>query len=179
MFVAKPDDYECSQENSVIPLMRSSALVENNITSVVTFLIKDSISNREYTLSCLGTLAAITIFGVVFTGIVFLFNRFGTISNRIEDSEYQYDWFCNVNQKRHYLLAVVVDNSIIPLTVEEKTRIVLTRDVTVSTFARYPKRIEQRSFNYLSHTASIALFYSIPVIQLVVTYQRVSSFHYT
>lgn len=31
-----------------------------------------------------------------------------------------------------------------------------------------------QTYNYLWHVASIALFYSIPVVQLVITYQRVS-----
>lgn len=60
-----------------------------------------------------------------------------------------------------------------PMSDDEINKIILTEDLTVNTLAKYPKRIKQRAFNYLSHTASIALFYSIPVIQLVVTYQRV------
>lgn len=60
-----------------------------------------------------------------------------------------------------------------PMSDDEINKIILTEDLTVKTLAKYPKRIKQRAFNYLSHTASIALFYSIPVIQLVVTYQRV------
>ncbi|ENN83231.1 hypothetical protein YQE_00410, partial [Dendroctonus ponderosae] len=72
-----------------------------------------------------------------------------------------------------FLPALVIKDYIEPLTDEEINKIILSKDLTVDTFAKYPKRIRQRAFNYLSHTASIALFYSIPVIQLVVTYQRV------
>lgn len=39
--------------------------------------------------------------------------------------------------------------------------------------AKFPKKDKKRSFNYLWHILSIAIFYSIPVVQLVVTYQRV------
>lgn len=62
---------------------------------------------------------------------------------------------------------------------DEINKIILSEDLRVNTLAKYPKRIKQRAFNYLSHTASIALFYSIPVIQLVVTYQRVRQPVYT
>lgn len=75
-----------------------------------------------------------------------------------------------------FFLALVIRDHIEPLTDEDINKIILSKDLKVQTFAKYPKRIRQRAFNYLSHTASVALFYSIPVIQLVVTYQRVSRF---
>lgn len=154
VFVAKPDNYDCSQENSLIPLFRNFLIAENNITSTVSFKITNSISASDYLYSALGTIAIIAVFGVLFTGIIFVFNRFGTISK----TKYE---------------QVTVRDYIEPISEDEINKIVLTRDLTVDKFAKYPWRIKQRSFNYLSHTASIALFYSIPVIQLVVTYQRV------
>lgn len=33
---------------------------------------------------------------------------------------------------------------------------------------------EKKSYGYLWHVVSIAIFYGIPVVQLVITYQRVS-----
>lgn len=61
-----------------------------------------------------------------------------------------------------------------PLDSIEISKLLDLQKPTVSCFARYPVRIKKRSFNYLSHTMSIALFYGIPVVQLVVIYQRVS-----
>ncbi|XP_066157287.1 SID1 transmembrane family member 1-like [Euwallacea fornicatus] len=152
--VAKADDYDCSQESSVIPFIRYSMITENSIVSQVSFVIKNSISVYEYLLACVIILSAILAFGLVFTGITFVFNRYGAIS-------------------KLKVKAIRIQDHIEPLTEDEVNEILLSKNLTVDTFAKYPKRIKQRAFNYLSHTASIALFYSIPVIQLVVTYQRV------
>ncbi|XP_050304871.1 SID1 transmembrane family member 1-like [Anthonomus grandis grandis] len=154
VFVARPDNYKCSQENSIIPqVQRMSYVLENNISTTITFLIRDSISVKDYLIACIGTMMMVAIFGITLTGIIFVLNRFGTIS-KMKDGP------------------IKVKDVIEPLTIEEKRKIVLSEEVTVNMLAKYPGRIKQRSFNYFSHTASIALFYSIPVIQLVVTYQR-------
>lgn len=60
-----------------------------------------------------------------------------------------------------------------PLTVTQISQLLETKQIRVSDFSRHPIRIKKRSYNYLSHILSIAIFYSIPVIQLVFTYQRV------
>lgn len=154
VFVAKPDNYDCSQESNVIPLSRLSSIMDNNITTMLTFSIKNSISLYEYAYASIGIAIAVVIFGVVSLAVIIIFNRYGTIS-----------------KARTY--DIKIQDYIEPKTDEEINRIILSKDLTVDVFAKYPRRIKQRSFNYLSHTTSIALFYSIPVIQLVVTYQRV------
>ncbi|XP_066249476.1 SID1 transmembrane family member 2-like [Euwallacea similis] len=154
VIVAKSDDYDCSQENSVIPILRYNMITENSIVSKVSFMVRDSISIYQYLIGCLATLSAVLAFGIVFTGITIAFNKYGTIS-------------------KFEVKAITVRDYIEPITEDEVNEILLSKNLTVNTFAKYPKRIKQRAFNYLSHTASIALFYSIPVIQLVVTYQRV------
>ncbi|KAJ8935540.1 hypothetical protein NQ314_012744 [Rhamnusium bicolor] len=68
---------------------------------------------------------------------------------------------------------IIITDYIEPLSEDQIRTLLKTEKLTVSFFSRHPKRIKQRSYNYLSHTLSIALFYSIPVVQLVVTYQRV------
>ncbi|VEN64016.1 unnamed protein product, partial [Callosobruchus maculatus] len=55
--------------------------------------------------------------------------------------------------------------------VQQVCRLLRENKPTLSLLARHPRRIKKRSYNYLSHTLSIAIFYSIPVVQLVVTYQ--------
>lgn len=47
-------------------------------------------------------------------------------------------------------------------------------DLNVKVLTKYPMKDKIRSFNYLWHIISIAIFYSIPVVQLVMAYQRVS-----
>ncbi|ERL95997.1 hypothetical protein D910_00768, partial [Dendroctonus ponderosae] len=85
--VAKPDDYECSQESSIIPMIRSASVMENTIISTVTFNIRESISTHDYILASMGTLTVVAAFGLLFTGIVFVFNRFGTISRLKPESK--------------------------------------------------------------------------------------------
>ncbi|KAL3268179.1 hypothetical protein HHI36_007305 [Cryptolaemus montrouzieri] len=45
-------------------------------------------------------------------------------------------------------------------------------ELNVKVLTKYPLKDKKRSFNYLWHIISIAIFYSIPVVQLVITYQR-------
>lgn len=153
-------------------LRSSDEVLENTIVSIVNYTIKDSIGRDRYIFATLITMSEIIAFGLVFTGLAFLFNRVGTISKlKIEGlfksttKKSLYNWFVTT--------VLTIRDYIEPMSDDEINRIILTEDLTVNTLAKYPKRIKQRAFNYLSHTASIALFYSIPVIQLVVTYQRV------
>lgn len=58
---------------------------------------------------------------------------------------------------------------------EEELHVVFTKaELTVDLLSQHPAKNKRKSFNYLWHINSIALFYSIPVVQLVITYQRVN-----
>ncbi|KAJ8945172.1 hypothetical protein NQ318_001638 [Aromia moschata] len=155
VFVAKPDNFDCSQENSYIPRsLRYSLISTLNITSTVNFKIRSSISIEDYILASLGTLITLSVVGIFLTVFALLLNRFGTISkNKYDD--------------------IIVTDYYEPLSEDQINRLLRTKNLNVACFSKHPKRIKQRSYNYLSHTLSIALFYSIPVVQLVVTYQRI------
>ncbi|CAG9819072.1 unnamed protein product [Phaedon cochleariae] len=155
VFVAKPDNYECSQSSSYIPrMMRTVSISTVNITSKVNFKIRNNISGRDYVLAVVGTFVILTAAGVVLVIIALVFHRYGTISKNTYND-------------------VVVTDYFEVLSEEQITGLLKSDYLTVSQFSRNPKRIKKRSYNYLSHTLSIALFYSIPVVQLVVTYQRI------
>ncbi|KAK9887856.1 hypothetical protein WA026_000164 [Henosepilachna vigintioctopunctata] len=44
--------------------------------------------------------------------------------------------------------------------------------LNVKMVSKYPVKTKKRSFNYLWHVLSVSIFYGIPVVQLVATYQR-------
>ncbi|KAJ8935541.1 hypothetical protein NQ314_012745 [Rhamnusium bicolor] len=81
VFVAKPDNFECSQENSFLPrTLRNVEIAPLNITSSINFIIKTGISRDDYILASLGTLITLTIIGVILTILALVLNRRGTIS---------------------------------------------------------------------------------------------------
>ncbi|KAL1492112.1 hypothetical protein ABEB36_012602 [Hypothenemus hampei] len=155
VFVAKPDDYDCSQQNSIIPGMtRFDAIMDNTIITTITFEIRNNITHYDFVLVVIGTLLVVLAFCTICTILVCVCNRYGTISRLQAREKCEKDY-------------------ITPISNDEIDCIVTAKELTLEKFAKFPKRIRQRAFNYLSHTGSVALFYSIPVIQLVITYQRV------
>lgn len=68
------------------------------------------------------------------------------------------------------------DDGEVKLTENEKEIYLTNKDLCVSQLSRTPIKNKRKSFNYLWHIMNIALFYSIPVVQLVITYQRVCTF---
>lgn len=88
--------------------------------------------------------------------------------------------FCNFNIFNFNLFVVsdqIDGEQIRPLDSTEIRQLLDSRNLVLTNFARFPIRIKKRSYNYLSQTLNVALFYSIPVVQLVVTYQRVRNFY--
>ncbi|KAJ8920109.1 hypothetical protein NQ315_011765 [Exocentrus adspersus] len=155
IFVAKPDSFDCSQENSFLPrTLRHTRIAPMNITTTLSFKIRPSISKKEYLVAVLGTLGVLGTAGVVLVVLALVLNRFGTIANRVQDDPQTFD-------------------RLEPRSEVEIKELLRNEDPTVSYFARTPKMIKRRSYNYLCHTFSVALFYSIPVIQLGFIYQRI------
>ncbi|KAJ8978689.1 hypothetical protein NQ317_004217 [Molorchus minor] len=154
VFVAKPDNYDCSQESSYIPrLAKKVPISPLKSMSTVTFKIRNGINQQDYLQASLGTLAAMLILGGILTGLAMIFNRFGTVSKIKCNDDKVMDIYEHLSK-------------------DEIKELLHLGKLTVSHFSRYPKTSKQRSYDYLSHTMSTAIFYSIPVVQLVITYQR-------
>lgn len=75
----------CSELNSVLPNPTSRKLITTNRTSTLTFKIKNSINRSDYLYSSIGTIVILFIFCIVSGIMMFLFNRFGTISKYKDD----------------------------------------------------------------------------------------------
>ncbi|CAG9828914.1 unnamed protein product [Diabrotica balteata] len=154
VFVSKPDTYECSQESSVLPRLTRTVSIEQMVRTHVNFVIRNSITANDYTVAVGATFLILVGTGVLVTVAALIFHRYGTIArNKYED--------------------VIVTDYFEALSEEQISSLLKSLNLTVSEFSRHPKRIKKRSYNYLYHTLSIAIFYSIPVVQLVFTYQRI------
>ncbi|NP_001099012.1 Sid-1-related A precursor [Tribolium castaneum] len=160
VFVAKADNYQCSQKHSVLLVEhRKQHLILANRTSTITFTINKGINGKEYEIASLATLGALLSFCIVSTIMIFAFTRWGTISKfRPSGDELDADW---------------EEPPEPPITRELKHELLSRQALTVNLLARAPEKDKRRSYNYLWHILSIAIFYSIPVVQLVITYQRV------
>ncbi|XP_056636312.1 SID1 transmembrane family member 1-like isoform X2 [Diorhabda sublineata] len=156
VFVAKPDNYDCSQESSYIPRYTKVLSISQNESSTVMFKINNGIGAKRYVIAILVTFFICVITGFLLMVTAFIFHRYGTISRNTYNDVSVSDYFE-------------------PMSEEQIIKILKEDHLNLSQFARYPKRIKQRSYNYLWHTLSIAIFYSIPVVQLVITYQRIEN----
>lgn len=67
-------------------------------------------------------------------------------------------------------------DSTLPVSRTDIDRYLEKDQLDLKSLAKYPLKDKRRSFNYLWHILSIAIFYSIPVVQLVITYQRVCNY---
>jgi hypothetical protein len=165
VFVAKADNYECSQKHSLLPRgHKNSNIIAANRTSIVNFSIVKGINGKDYGVASLVTLCAIGAFYVFAIVMVFAFTRWGTLRSYLTSKA----------RDTTDTLEGDADFVVEPgITAEDKKQLLTNNKLTVNLLARAPTKDRRRSYNYLWHILSIAIFYSIPVVQLVTTYQRV------
>jgi hypothetical protein len=165
VFVAKADNYECSQKHSLLPRgHKNSNIIAANRTSIVNFSIVKGINGKDYGVASLVTLCAIGAFYVFAIVMVFAFTRWGTLRSYLKSKSR------DITDTLEGDADFVVEPGI---TAEDKKQLLTNNKLTVNLLARAPTKDRRRSYNYLWHILSIAIFYSIPVVQLVTTYQRV------
>ncbi|CAH0555524.1 unnamed protein product [Brassicogethes aeneus] len=161
VFVAKPDNYDCGQEKSILPIPRTYKMALGNRTSSLTFNIKNSINDGDYTQASVITVLFLGIFGFAIFMMTVAFYKWGTLSKiHLEKVE-------KIDSANGDLLK--------PQSANRIDYLLNLDNLKLNALAQHPKIDKRRSFNYLWHICSIALFYSIPVVQLVVTYQRVAN----
>lgn len=140
---------------------KNPKIITVNRTSTVEFIINKSIDSKGYGVATFLTLLANFIFYIVAILMIFCFTKFGTISSYLRMPKDDTD-YTNSNFTPERVIS------------EEERKELLRRQVlTVNLLAQAPVKSQRRSFNYCWHIMSIAIFYSIPVVQLVITYQRV------
>lgn len=81
VFVAKPDNFDCSQENSYIPKINKIVEIHSiNITTIINFKIRNSITFKQYFIAIGGTTVVLIAVGLILVILALIFHRYGTIS---------------------------------------------------------------------------------------------------
>lgn len=167
MFVAKTDNYDCTYKHNMLPGRGTHHLRIENRTSIVNFSVNKDINAKDYGVASLITLGSIGGFYLVAIIMIFIFTRWGTVSSFVRNRSKDAVDHADDEEVEEEVVADPV------ITIEERKKLLTQKQLTVDLLARAPKKDRRRAYNYLWHILSIAIFYSIPVVQLVSTYQRV------
>ncbi|KAJ3650386.1 hypothetical protein Zmor_016489 [Zophobas morio] len=166
VFVAKSDDSDC---------LGSAGISITNRMKSITLIVKPSISYEDYVKAVLVTLGSIGAFYFVFVaGFIFCSKR----SYVPKQMEYV---SCEVPTPSTTCAEAADDISLdeteydVVSESDQDRGIRLRKSVIyLSDLARMDPRVHKyKSYLYLYNVLTVALFYGLPVIQLVVTYQRV------
>ncbi|KAF5273976.1 hypothetical protein FQA39_LY01092 [Lamprigera yunnana] len=155
VFLVKGDNSGCNEDSSAIPKRSRSLESLLNFTTIVKFQIKPTISTKSYYIAAFSVLAALLIFYVVFFLSTWGFYRFSNLwSKGTTTSE-----TVSLNE---------FDNGVINVDTTLASSSLRLNDLA----KKNPRHFEKKSYTFLWHVISIAIFYGIPVVQLVITYQR-------
>lgn len=81
VFVAKPDNFDCSQESSFLPRSMRTVQIQNiNITTEINFNIKNGLTYKQYIIAIIGTTIVLLVIGAVLVVLAIVFHRYGSIS---------------------------------------------------------------------------------------------------
>ncbi|ENN77664.1 hypothetical protein YQE_05958, partial [Dendroctonus ponderosae] len=150
VFVAKADDYVCTKD--------LSPSVSGDRVKKLSLVIKPSITYNDYVYAVMITLSAIGAFYIIFGVSFFLFSRQYYVPRQMEYAAENGTATASLNSK-----------------IQEDREIRLCRSQPrLTDLARKPPRVlAKKSYLYLYNVLTVALFYGLPVVQLVITYQRV------
>lgn len=150
MFVVRSDNYECSGENTILPPYKDRALQVQKRESILHFKITRGISNSDVQkaiLSILGFYIGFAILCIALTCGIYLYK------NRHKDEVDSNEEGSNIEGAA--------------LTTYKEI------DIKLNLLDTKPTN-KKKASNYFYHIANIGLFYGLPVIQLMFSYQRVS-----
>ncbi|XP_045477539.1 SID1 transmembrane family member 1-like isoform X2 [Harmonia axyridis] len=158
VFIARPNNYECNMETKKkvkSGLLRVTDKFPDR-TSTVSFKVNRALSAMDYFKPMFISLGGLLIMLLLDIGLVYIFSNYGSFKDVI-DLEDQEEQIQDELQKRN---------------TTEINDLLKTPKLNVKMISKYPVKTKKRSLNYLWHVLSISIFYSIPVVQLVATYQR-------
>ncbi|XP_022917661.2 SID1 transmembrane family member 1-like [Onthophagus taurus] len=161
VFVAMGDNFECNQESSLLPTPRKSRIYPQTRTSIVSFSIRDGITADDYmaaTMFVFGlNLGFFIIFIVCVVAVHYIMKCRRRNDGEIDDDD---DVVSDTEERSRKLGHDQVDSYL------------KRKQLTVDDFCINSSRIQKRANNYFWHITNIGIFYGIPVVQLMVTYQR-------
>ncbi|KAF5303797.1 hypothetical protein FQR65_LT08133 [Abscondita terminalis] len=157
VFLVKGDSSGCDQESSTIPKYLKASPPILNYTTIVKFQIKPTISTQSYYIAAFSILAGLFVFCIVFFVLMWGFYRYLNLWKKGDEDTTE-----SVSLNR---MDPGCDNPDSTLA---------SSHLRLSDLAKKgPRHYEKKSYSFLWHVISIAIFYGIPVVQLVITYQRV------
>ncbi|KAK5644970.1 hypothetical protein RI129_006270 [Pyrocoelia pectoralis] len=158
VFIVKGDNTGCNEASSAIPKASRGLSTVYNYTTLVSFQIKPTISSSSYYIAAFSTLIGLFIIYVIFMLSTWGFYRHANLWRKSGDT---------VNED----IILEEDNNQTEL--DGPTTKLTTAILTLNVLARKHQRYsEKKAYTYFWHVISIAIFYGIPVVQLVITYQR-------
>lgn len=152
VFVARGDNHECSGQNTILPSPKRRIFQAESKSSVVTFKVKTGISQFDY-------LKAVTIVLCAYLGLILIFCVLTCLGYKCKKKQ-----FISDTDATDYL----------PINFESvKLYELKENDIKLNSMLTHGADHTQSS-NYFYHISNIALFYGIPVVQLMVSYQKVA-----
>lgn len=166
VFVAKIDNSDCGDMN----------ISQKNQEKHITLIIKPSISYQDYVFAVAITLSCIIAFYVIFGLGIFCYSRRNLLPREMDYVPTSSN-SGSVQTTPHNDDTISVDETDYDTIVETESdrHLRLGRQTLyLSDLARKdPRILKYRSYLYLYNILTVSLFYGLPVVQLVVTYQRV------
>lgn len=151
VFVARGDNHECSGKHTILPSLRGRSFRSEDRSSVVTYKVTTGISKFDY-------LKAVTIVLGGYAGLILIFCILTCLGYKYKKKQFISD-------------TDTIDH--MPINFESmKLYELKENDIKLNVMLR--QGIDRvQSADYYYHISNIALFYGIPVVQLMVSYQKV------
>ncbi|CAG9862490.1 unnamed protein product [Phyllotreta striolata] len=182
VFVAKANDYACTKgggfaNGNSYPFRRK----------YISMIIKPSITYSDYVKAVLITLACIGAFYVIFGLPYFVYTVKGTVPREMAYVEESYSstpsgqmtaqnpsTSSSTNARMDGPSVDMADfDTLNEVDSDRNLRLGRGQPYLVDLARKHPNELKKRSYLYLYNVLTVALFYALPVVQLVVTYQRV------
>lgn len=158
VIIVHGDDSGCNQASSTIPKASRGLSTIYNYTTIVSFQIKPTLSHSSYYIAAFSTLIGLLIIYLVFILSTWGFYKHANLWRKKGETTPE---DITLEEETYQTESDEPDTKL--------TSTILTLNVLARKGARH---YEKKSYTYFWHVLSIAIFYGIPVVQLVITYQR-------
>uniref|UniRef100_A0A672M5Y1 SID1 transmembrane family member 2 n=1 Tax=Sinocyclocheilus grahami TaxID=75366 RepID=A0A672M5Y1_SINGR len=173
--VVKTEDEACGGSLRFYPLLPDELLDAGNRSKTLDVIVSPAINSEVYVMGMLFCLGIFLSFYLLTFLMACVENkRYDTFKRRILTAHHRS--LESVGRSRHESLSSVEEDDYDTLAdIDSDKNIVRTKKfLCVSDLARKDKRILSKKYQiYFWNIATIAVFYALPVIQLVITYQTV------
>lgn len=169
VFVARADDYDCT--SSLTPSVPGDRL------KLLTLTIKPSITYDDYIFAVIVTLCAIGLFYVIFGVSFFLCSKRYYVPRQMEYATDTATITSSMNSNTNSLDSRSLDDTdydhIQEIDTDREVRLCRSQPYLSDLARKPPTVLAKKSYLYLYNVLTVALFYGLPVVQLVITYQTI------